>query len=171
MKTFHTITSSLLLVLLVIAMGACSGSSEQETGSQETADTMQTTTPDSTVEKINLNTGTEEEFLAIPGVGEEMVHEFEEYHPYVSISQFRKEIGKYVDEETVAGYEQYLYVPIDRNESDAATLRQIPGLDDQEANTLMEGRPYGSNQEFLDALSGMVNENQLEKAKKYLAAE
>lgn len=58
-----------------------------------------------------------------------MVGEFLEYRPYVGIRQFRRKIGKYVDEEQVAAYEQYVNVPIDPNESDAATLQQIPGLD------------------------------------------
>ena len=58
-----------------------------------------------------------------------MVHEFMEYRPYVSISQFRKEMAKYVDAEKIAGYEQHLYVPIDPSASDAATLLQLPGLD------------------------------------------
>lgn len=37
-----------------------------------------------------------------------MVRKFEEYRPYVSIQQFRREIGKYVDEAMVAAYEQYV---------------------------------------------------------------
>ena len=46
--------------------------------------------------KLNLNTATREQFLTIPGVGDRMVREFEEYRPYASIQQFRREIGKYV---------------------------------------------------------------------------
>jgi hypothetical protein len=37
-----------------------------------------------------------------------MAHEFEEYRPYSSIEQFRREIGKYVDEAEVARLEQYV---------------------------------------------------------------
>ena len=57
-----------------------------------------------TAEKLDLNTTPTEEFLTIPGVGERMAHEFEEYRPYVSIVEFRREMAKYVDEETIAGY-------------------------------------------------------------------
>lgn len=175
MKTLYSFTSIAVVLSLALATGACSGSGEQQSGEQEqqqtmTADTSQMAA-DSTVQKINLNTGTKEEFMSIPGVVESMVGEFEEYSPYVSISQFRKEIGKYVDEETIAGYEQYVYVPIDRNESDAATLMQIPGLDNSEAQALIDGRPYESNQAFLDALAQYVSENQLAKAKRYLSSE
>ena len=45
---------------------------------------------------FNLNTTAEADFKMIPGVGDRMAHEFEEYRPYTSIQQFRREIGKYV---------------------------------------------------------------------------
>lgn len=57
---------------------------------------------------INLNTAEKSDILLIPGVGNKMAHEFEEYRPYSSIEQFRREIGKYVDEEEVARLEQYV---------------------------------------------------------------
>ena len=74
-------------------------------------------------DRLNLNTSTREEFGEIPGVGNRMVREFMEYCPYVSIRQFRREIGKYVSDEQVAAYEQYVFVPIDPNEADAETLQ------------------------------------------------
>ena len=57
---------------------------------------------------VNLNTATREEILLIPGVGRRLAHEFEEYRPYKTIEQFRKEIGKYVSKEEVARLERYL---------------------------------------------------------------
>ena len=57
---------------------------------------------------INLNDATRSDILLIPGVGGRMAHEFEEYRPYSNIDQFRREIGKYVDEEEVARLEQYV---------------------------------------------------------------
>ncbi len=59
---------------------------------------------------IDLNTASAEEILLIPGVGPQMQHEFEEYRPYQAIEQFRREIGKYVDEEEVARLEQYVTI-------------------------------------------------------------
>ncbi|MYF16834.1 MAG: helix-hairpin-helix domain-containing protein [Gemmatimonadetes bacterium] len=59
---------------------------------------------------IDLNTATEEEILAIPGVGKRMAHEFEEYRPYSSMEQFRREIGKYVDDGEVARLERYVEI-------------------------------------------------------------
>ncbi len=59
---------------------------------------------------IDLNTATGEEILLIPGVGDRMRHEFEEYRPYRAIEQFRREIGKYVDNDEVARLERYVVV-------------------------------------------------------------
>jgi len=39
-----------------------------------------------------------------------MQHEFEEYRPYKSMDQFRREIGKYVDKAEVARLEQYVTI-------------------------------------------------------------
>ncbi|HEX5708571.1 MAG TPA: hypothetical protein VFX96_14805 [Pyrinomonadaceae bacterium] len=119
--------------------------------------------------KLNLNTATSQDFLAgIPGMGNRMVHEFEEYRPYKSIQQFRREIGKYVNEAQVAEYEKYVYVPISENASDAATLQQIPGLDASEAEQLIKGRPYASRQAFLEKVAGMVSPDELAVAQVYV---
>lgn len=60
--------------------------------------------------RIDLNNASEEEILLIPGVGDRMAHEFDEYRPYDGIARFRREIGKYVDEEEVARLEQYVEI-------------------------------------------------------------
>ena len=60
---------------------------------------------------INLNTGTAPEVLLIPRVGKRMTREFEEYRPWVSMAQFDKEIGKYVDAMEVNRLKQYVFIP------------------------------------------------------------
>jgi len=120
--------------------------------------------------KLNLNTLTEAELMAtIPNFSSRMVREFFEYRPYVSILQFRQEIGKYVDESQVAEYEKYVYVPVDPNESDAATLTQLLGVDATIAATLVEARPYASNEAFLEELGRQVGDEQATAAYCYLA--
>ena len=57
---------------------------------------------------IKLNSAPEADILLIPGIGKRMAHEFEEYRPYTSMEQFRREIGKYVDEDEVARLEMYV---------------------------------------------------------------
>jgi DNA uptake protein ComE-like DNA-binding protein len=60
---------------------------------------------------INLNTGTKEEALLIPGVGPRMTAEFEEYRPWKTWTQFDKEIGKYVGQAETDRLKQYFFIP------------------------------------------------------------
>ena len=59
---------------------------------------------------LDLNTASKEEIMLIPGVGERMHHEFEEYRPYQNIERFRREIAKYVADSTVRRYERYVTI-------------------------------------------------------------
>ena len=75
-------------------------------------------TPDQTKElyrkafvPINLNTGTKDEFLLIPGVGPRMSGEFEEYRPWKTWAQFDKEIGKYVGQTETDRLKMYFFIP------------------------------------------------------------
>lgn len=171
-KLFDQKITGILLVLFAITIVACGGNTEEEstaeTNTQGTISQGEATAP---ANKLNMNTASGEEFRTIPNVGDKMVHEFEEYRPYVSIQQFRKEIGKYVDEEQVAAYEEYIFVPVHRNDSDTATLLQIPGLEENEAKELVAGRPYETNEDFFDALSSYISDDELETAKTYIKSE
>ena len=57
---------------------------------------------------VNLNSATKEEIQLIPGMTDKMAHEFEEYRPYDDMSEFDREIGKYVDEAEVARFRNYV---------------------------------------------------------------
>lgn len=164
------INSHYISLCLIIALAAVfTACSSKDTKSPETKMVSeQTITKSAPDAKLNINTASDEAFRTIPGVGDKMVHEFNEYQPYVSIREFRKEIGKYVDEQQVAEYERYIFVPVSYNTSDTATLMQIPGLETSEAETLVENRPYENKQAFIDALSSYVDEQQMEIAKSYL---
>ena len=106
--------------------------------------------------RVNLNTATKAELEGIPGMTPKMVHEFEEYRPYVSISQFRKQIGKYVSAEQVTQWEPYVYVPIAFNDCDEATLMQLDGVDAGVAGKLVAKRPYADQAAFLAELGALV---------------
>jgi len=61
--------------------------------------------------RINLNTGTRDEFLLIPGVGSRMSAEFMEYRPWKTWTQFDKEIGKYVGQAETDRFKPYVFIP------------------------------------------------------------
>lgn len=120
--------------------------------------------------KLNLNTATREEFIAkVPNLGDRMAHEFEEYRPYKSVQQFRREMLKYVPQAKIDEYERYVFVPVDENAADAATLRQLPGLDEKEAAELAAGRPYASREAFLAKLAEKVSPEELAVGRTYLS--
>lgn len=162
----------LFILLFATLVAACGSGSPNEQasnaapGTPSPAATQSGNNPPKA--KLNLNTASENDFLTIPGMTKRMVHEFEEYRPYQSIQQFRREMGKYVSPAVIADYEKYAYVPISENDSDAATLQQIPGLDATEAAALIAGRPYASRDAFLAKLSEKVSADELAIAKTYL---
>ncbi|HEU0113036.1 MAG TPA: hypothetical protein VFQ80_00065 [Thermomicrobiales bacterium] len=118
--------------------------------------------------KFNLNTATDAQFQTIPGVGGQMLREFAEYRPYTSLAQFQKEIGKYVDAAQVAAYQAYLFVPVDPNAADAATLAQLPGVDADRASRLIGGRPYADAAALVAALKELVGVELANAAPAYL---
>ena len=177
-----TVRSAMLLLALsfTVLVTACGSGAEKAPSNTTVSSTPATATnqsanntavrSDTAKAKLNLNTASANDFLAnIPGLGNRMVHEFEEYRPYRSIQQFRPEMGKYVNAGQIAEYEKYVYVPIAENESDAATLQQIPGLDAAEAEALMTGRPFTSPDAFLSKLSEKVSAEELAVARTYLS--
>ncbi len=169
---------AVVLVTLAVTLVACgtgttaNGSASSNAPVATTSSVTTSTTSDSVstaIVKLNLNTASANEFAAVPNAGSRMAREFAEYRPYTSILQFRKEIGKYVDTQQVAAYEQYLYVPVDVNQADTETLKQLPGVTDTVAAQLIAARPYASTDAFLTKLGTLVNADQATAAKNYLA--
>lgn len=163
-------TIIILLVLLGTTLLAACASPATPTAVSSTSDTTSNQTTVSTSgAKLNLNTASGDELTAgIPNFPSRMIREFLEYRPYVSIQQFRREIGKYVGDAQVAEYEKYVYVPISYNSSDSDTLQQIPGLDATEADAIIAARPFATQADFLTKLSEYVSADELETAKSYL---
>lgn len=59
---------------------------------------------------INLNTGTDEQFLTIPNMAQRMLIEFKEYRPWKTQEQFAREIGKYVGPKEAARLWRYMVI-------------------------------------------------------------
>jgi len=117
---------------------------------------------------LNLNTATEEEIMMIPGVGKRITHEFEEYRPYKSLAQFRKEIGKYVDEKEVARLEQYIFVPINLNTASDEDILSIPGVGAKMLHEFKEYRPYKSLEQFRREIGKYVDKKELARLEAYV---
>ena len=117
---------------------------------------------------INLNSATREEILLIPGLGPRMAHEFEEYRPYRSVTQFRREIGKYVDDEELVQLEQYVFVPIELNDATEEQILSIPGLGPKMLHEFLEYRPYKSIEQFRREIGKYVDEQELARLRRYV---
>lgn len=168
-KLFSRSVLPLFVFIVGLFLAACGSSTPTvQTNSAAPGNATPSAIAKSPNAKLDLNTATETEFLTIPGMTKRMVHEFQEYRPYQSIQQFRKEMGKYVSPAVIADYEKYVYVPIIQNGSDAATLQQIPGLDAAEAEAIIAARPYASPDAFLVKLGEKLTPAELEVAKTYI---
>ena len=117
---------------------------------------------------INLNTAADEEILLIPGLGNRMLHEFKEYRPYRALAQFRREIGKYVDDKELARLEQYVFVPINLNTASDADILTIPGMGNRMLREFKEYRPYKSMEQFRREIGKYVNDKEVARFERYV---
>ncbi len=112
---------------------------------------------------LNVNTASNEEILLIPGVGERMAHEFDEYRPYVAMEQFRREMGKYVDDAEVDRLAQYVFVPADLNTATREQIMALPGLGERMAHEFEEYRPYTNMEHFRREIGKYVDDAELDR--------
>ncbi|HVQ14705.1 MAG TPA: helix-hairpin-helix domain-containing protein [Vicinamibacterales bacterium] len=117
---------------------------------------------------INLNTASKEEILLIPGVGNRMLHEFEEYRPYAALAVFHREIDKYVDDAELARLEQYVFVPIDLNSASDADILTIPGLGNRMLHEFKEYRPYDGIERFRREIAKYVSKEEVARLERYV---
>ena len=117
--------------------------------------------------QIDLNTAAREEIMLIPGMGNRMVREFLEYRPYTALTQFRKEIGKYVDDKEVARLEQYVFVPVNLNTASDETLSSIPGASPQLIRALKDARPYKDMEQFHREMAKSVSAKEAARLERY----
>ena len=117
---------------------------------------------------MNLNRAAEEDFLLVPGVGPRLAHEFEEYRPYQAMAEFRREIGKYVDEQEVARLEQYVFVPLNLNTARDEEILTIPGVGPRLLHEFKEYRPYDSIEQFRREIGKYVSEEEVSRLERYV---
>ena len=112
---------------------------------------------------LNLNTANESDFHMIPGVGKKMAHEFVEYRPYSSIEEFKREIGKYVDDSEVFRYLNYVFVPVELNTTKESDIKNLPGVGKKMAHEFIEYRPYKNITQFRREIGKYVDEKELNR--------
>ncbi|WP_299123654.1 helix-hairpin-helix domain-containing protein [uncultured Winogradskyella sp.] len=117
---------------------------------------------------FNLNTTAEADFKMIPGVGDRMAHEFEEYRPYISVKQFKKEIGKYVDESEVERYLNYVFVPVELNTASDEDIKALPGVGKKMAHEFEEYRPYVNLAQFRKEIGKYVDDKELKRLERFV---
>jgi len=120
---------------------------------------------------INLNSASADEIRMIPGAGNRMAREFQEYRPFKSFAQFRKEIGKYVDEKEVARLEQYVFIPIHLNTASDEDIQTIPGLGRRMLREFKEYRPYDTIEKFRKEIGKYVNAKEVARLERYVTLE
>jgi hypothetical protein len=118
---------------------------------------------------VNLNLSPRDEIMLIPRAGRRMAREFDEYKPYTGgYAQFRREIGKYVNEQEVAHLEQYTFIPIDINTAPDSVLLTIPGLGPRMLGEFKEYRPYPNVEKFRREIGKYVNEKEVARLERYI---
>ena len=120
---------------------------------------------------INLNTAPDDEIMLIPGMNNRMTHEFEEYRPYTSLEQFRREIGKYVDVNEVARLEQYVFVPLNLNSATREDFATVPGASNRMVREFLEYQPYADMEHFRREIGKYVDEGEVARLERYMTLE
>jgi DNA uptake protein ComE-like DNA-binding protein len=117
---------------------------------------------------VNLNTGSKEEILLIPGAGGRMAHEFDEYRPWKNWAHFDREIGKYVDESEVSRLKQYVFVPIDLNTASDEAIQSIPGVGRRMVHEFKEYRPWKTKEQFEREIGKYVDKHEVARLWRYV---
>jgi DNA uptake protein ComE-like DNA-binding protein len=120
---------------------------------------------------VNLNTGTGEEILLIPGAGARMAREFDEYRPWRSWAQFDKEIGKYVGQEETDRLKQYVFIPVNLNTASDEDILSIPGAGSRMVREFKEYRPWRTKAQFDKEIGKYVGETETERLWRYVVIE
>ena len=117
---------------------------------------------------VNLNTGTREEILLIPGAGARMVREFGEYRPWVNWTQFDKEIGKYVGQAETDRLKQYVFIPVKLNTATDEDILSIPGAGQRMVREFKEYRPWTTQAQFEKEIGKYVGAKETARLWRYV---
>ena len=117
---------------------------------------------------VNLNTGTREEILLIPGAGARMVREFSEYRPWKIWAQFDKEISKYVGQAETDRLKQYVFIPVNLNTATDEDILSIPGAGPRVVREFKEYRPWKTKEQFEKEIGKYVGAKEVQRLWRYV---
>jgi DNA uptake protein ComE-like DNA-binding protein len=117
---------------------------------------------------VNLNTGTPEEILLIPGAGKRMAREFAEYRPWKTWGQFDKEISKYVGQPETDRLKQYVFIPVNLNTATDEDILSIPGAGKRMVHEFKEYRPWKTKGQFEKEIGKYVGAKEVERLWRYV---
>jgi len=117
---------------------------------------------------VNLNTGTREEILLIPGAGARMVREFMEYRPWKAWEQFDKEISKYVGQPETDRLKQHVFIPVNLNTATDEDILSIPGAGARMVREFKEYRPWKAKAQFDKEIAKYVGAKETERLWRYV---
>ena len=117
---------------------------------------------------VNLNTGTREEILLIPGAGNRMAREFVEYRPWRTWAQFDKEISKYVGQAETDRLKQYVFIPVNLNTGTDADILSIPGAGTRMVREFKEYRPWKTKEQFEKEIGKYVGAKEVARFWRYV---
>ena len=117
---------------------------------------------------VNLNTGTREEIVLIPGAGTRMAREFMEYRPWKTWTQFDKEIGKYVGPQETDRLKQYVFIPVNLNTATDDDILSIPGAGTRMVREFKEYRPWKAKAQFDKEIGKYVGAKETERLWRYV---
>ena len=117
---------------------------------------------------VNLNTGTREEILLIPGAGNRMAREFVEYRPWRTWAQFDKEISKYVGQAETDRLKQYVFIPVNLNTGTDTDILSIPGAGQRMLREFKEYRPWKTKEQFEKEIGKYVGAKEVARFWRYV---
>jgi DNA uptake protein ComE-like DNA-binding protein len=120
---------------------------------------------------VNLNTGTRDEILLIPGAGTRMAREFAEYRPWRTWGQFDKEISKYVGQPETDRLKQYVFIPVNLNTASDADILSIPGAGPRMVREFKEYRPWKTKGQFEKEIGKYVDAKEVARLWRYVVIE
>ena len=120
---------------------------------------------------VNLNTGTRDEILLIPGAGTRMAREFAEYRPWRTWGQFDKEISKYVGQPETDRLKQYVFIPVNLNTASDADILSIPGAGSRMVREFKEYRPWKTKGQFEKEIGKYVDAKEVARLWRYVVIE